>query len=104
MRCWLAFRLRTHYSAVVPRRPSQSHRALALLASSPDGCTEAVMRADGFSLRTMVALVRAELATAQNDRVVAGGRTFKVVRLRITEAGREALTAGQHNAKKAPRL
>jgi hypothetical protein len=62
------------------------------------------MRAHGFSLRTMVALVRAELATAQNDRVVAEGRTFKVVRLRITEAGREALTAGQHNAKKAPRL
>jgi len=32
------------------------------------------------------------LATAQAERVVAGGRTIEVARVRITEAGRRALT------------
>jgi hypothetical protein len=32
------------------------------------------------------------LATAQAERVVAGGRTVEVVRMKITDAGRQALT------------
>jgi hypothetical protein len=35
-------------------------------------------------------LVRAGLATAQRQRVRAGGKTMEVVRMRITEAGRRA--------------
>jgi hypothetical protein len=66
-------------------------RALELLASCRDGCTEAIMLAHGFTIEQMVELVRAGLATAQAERVVAGGRTIEVARVRITEAGRRAL-------------
>jgi hypothetical protein len=49
------------------------------------------MLAHGFSIGQMVELVRAGLATAQAERVVAGGKTVEVARVRITEAGRGAL-------------
>jgi hypothetical protein len=49
------------------------------------------MLAHGFSVEQMVELVRAGLATAKAERVVAGGRSMEVVRVRITEAGRRAL-------------
>jgi hypothetical protein len=57
-------------------------RALELLAGSRDGCTEAIMLAK---------IVRAGLASATTERVVAGGRTMEVARVHITEAGRRAL-------------
>ncbi len=66
-------------------------RALELLASSRHGCTEAIMIAHGFTVEQMVELVRAGLATAQTERVVAGGRAIEVARVRITEASRRAL-------------
>jgi hypothetical protein len=67
-------------------------RALELLAGcGPDGCTEAIMLAHGFTTRQMVELVRAGLATATAERVVAGGLKLEVARVRITEAGRRAL-------------
>jgi hypothetical protein len=68
-------------------------RALELLASSRDGCTEAILRAHGFSTAQIVDLERAGLATAHGQRVVAGGsgRTMEVARVKITEAGRRAL-------------
>jgi hypothetical protein len=68
------------------RRP-----ALELLASCRDGCTEAIMLAHGFTIAQMVELVRGGLATATAERVVAGSRTIEVARVRITEAGRQAL-------------
>jgi hypothetical protein len=46
---------------VRPKRrpyPPPRHRALELLASCRDGCTEAVMRAHGFTMRQLVDLVR----------------------------------------------
>jgi len=61
-------------------------RVLELLAGSRDGCS------DGFTIEQMVELVRAGLATATAERVVAGRRTIEVTRVRITEAGRRALT------------
>jgi hypothetical protein len=66
-------------------------RALELLASCRDGCTEAMMLAHGFTVPQMVDLVRAGLATATAERVVAGSRTIEVARVRITAAGRRAL-------------
>jgi hypothetical protein len=66
-------------------------RALELLATSPNGCTEAVMLAHGFTVDFLAEIVRAGLATAKVERVVAGGRTIETVRIRITEAGRRAL-------------
>src|ERR1700747_1851253 len=67
--------------------PATRRRALELLASCPDGCTEAIMLAHGFSVEQMVDLVRAGLATAHAERVVAAGRTAVVARVRITEEG-----------------
>jgi hypothetical protein len=72
--------------------PEKSVRALELLASCRDGCTEALMLAHGFTIPQMVELVRAGLATATAERVVAGSRTIEIARVRITEAGRRALT------------
>jgi membrane carboxypeptidase/penicillin-binding protein PbpC len=47
--------------------------------------------AHGFTTEQMVELVRAGLATATAERVVAGRDTLKVATVRITEAGRRAL-------------
>jgi hypothetical protein len=65
-------------------------RALELLAASPDGCTEAILRAHGFSTAQMVALVRAGLATAHSQRVVAGDKSIEVARVPMTAEGRRA--------------
>ena len=66
-------------------------RALELLASCPDGCTEAVMLTHGFTTAQMVELVRAGLASVSAERVVAGRTTVEIARVRITEAGRRWL-------------
>ena len=49
-------------------------RALELLAVSRDGCTEAIMLAHGFTIDQMVELVRAGLASAHAERMVAGSK------------------------------
>jgi hypothetical protein len=41
------------------------------------------MFAHGFTIDMLVELVRAGLATATSERVVAGGRTIEVARVRI---------------------
>jgi hypothetical protein len=87
---------RRHYSMPQPRRRPHGpkpnrRRALELLASCRDGCTEAMMLAHGFTIPQMVELVRAGLATATAERLVAGSRKIEVARVRITDAGRRAL-------------
>ena len=74
-----------HYRRSNPDR----RRALELLAGSRYGYTKAILRAHGFSIDIMVELVKAGLATTKRERMVADGRG--VVRVRITDAGREAL-------------
>jgi hypothetical protein len=77
---------------MVRRRPKpDQRRALELLAASADGCTEAIMIAHGFTVEARVEIVRAGLASARAERVVAGNRTIEVARLRITEAGRRTV-------------
>ena len=71
--------------------PPPRHRALELLASSRDGCTEAIMIAHGFTVPQMVELVRTGLATAHARRAIAGRRTIEIGYMKITEAGRQAL-------------
>jgi hypothetical protein len=70
-------------------------RALELLASCRDGYTEAIMIAHGFTMPEMVELIRAGLATATAERVVAGNRSVEVATMRITDAGRQFLARGQ---------
>jgi hypothetical protein len=66
-------------------------RALELLAASHDGATEAIMLAHGFTVELLVELIRAGLATATAERLVAGERAMEVARVRITDAGRQVL-------------
>ena len=75
-----------------PRRGPKPdrRRALELLASSPDGCSEAIMLARGFTAEQIAELVHAGLATTNAEM---GVRTIEVARrLRITEAGQSTLS------------
>jgi hypothetical protein len=77
---------RRHY-----RRPNPDRRrALELLAASRLGCSKAILRAHGFSIDMMAELVKAGLAT-KRERMAAGDRQTDVVRMRITDAGQQAL-------------
>jgi hypothetical protein len=69
----------------------EQRRALDMLAGSPDGCTEGALRAHGFTVRLLAAIVRAGLAVARPEIVKAGGRTLSMLRLTITDDGRRAL-------------
>jgi hypothetical protein len=66
-------------------------RALELLAASPDGCTEALLLANGFAVELLLDLVRAGLVSVEPERMMAGGRQIEVARVKITEAGRKVL-------------
>jgi hypothetical protein len=74
------------------RERSDRRRALRLLADAPEGVTEALMLAHGFRVELLVDLCFVGLAIAKPEHMRAGGRTMKVVRMKITEAGRQALT------------
>jgi hypothetical protein len=75
-------------------------RALELLAASPDGCTEALMFANGFTAELLIELVRAGLASAHAERMVGDGKMTEVARVKLTEAGWQVL-AGETNNKGA---
>ena len=49
------------------------------------------MHGHGFSLRTLVGLVHAWLATVQREIVIAGGERVVATRIKITDAGRKAI-------------
>jgi hypothetical protein len=53
-------------------------RALELLASCRDGCTEAMMLAHGFTIDMMVELVNAGLATATAERAIQKSRPHRL--------------------------
>jgi hypothetical protein len=57
-----------HESSCKRAPKSDRRRALELLASCPDDCTEAIMLAHGFTIPDMVELVRAGLASATATR------------------------------------
>jgi hypothetical protein len=67
------------------------YRALRLLGSYPNGCSERLMVWNGVAVETMVDLIRAALARAETIKRLDRGRPMKVARLKITEAGRRAL-------------
>ena len=50
------------------------------------------LRAELFRVELLVDLCIAGLATANPEQMHAGGRTMEVVRMKITEAGRQVLT------------
>jgi hypothetical protein len=68
----------------MPAATTERVRALRLLARCPDGCTEALILAHGFTIAGLACLVRDRLITAELNST--GG-----VWVQITELGREAL-------------
>ena len=71
---------------------ADKRRLLELLAGSADGTTDALLTAHGFKLDVLISIVSAGLATATPERVYAAGKPVEVTRVRITDAGRRALT------------
>jgi uncharacterized metal-binding protein len=75
------------------RRPKPyERRALILLAGcGGEGCTEAVMRAHGFTDDQLMKLERLGIVAKTTERVVSGLQTFEVVRLKIREADHQVV-------------
>ena len=75
------------YMALTERRKGRCspkpnrRRALELLASCPEGCTEAILAARDIPVSLIVQLVRAGLATTKAERVVAGRLTIEVTKI-----------------------
>ena len=76
------------------RLTTEQRRALAVLADTGrDGAAEAIMAAR-FGVEVLAGLVHKGWASLDIEMVRAGGSAFEVVRMKITEAGRQALAAG----------
>jgi hypothetical protein len=79
----------------VPPKPHftpEWRRALHLLARSNRGAIEDVLElGHGFSRELLGMLVLAGLATVVTETLGANGSTFTIERLRITDAGRQAI-------------
>jgi hypothetical protein len=73
------------------RLDDERRRALAVLAENPDGCSRALMLARGFSLGLLNRLVRGGLATSHVERDERGDKVIEIVRIKIADAGRQAL-------------
>jgi hypothetical protein len=70
---------------------NEERRALDELARHPDGCAEAVLLADGSTIRQLSGLVIDGYAGLQRKRVQVGDREKTVLWMQITEAGRNAI-------------
>jgi hypothetical protein len=81
---------RSSPGAIAARRTRRG--ALELLAGcGPEGCSEAVMVANGIDVDTMVQIIVEGLASATPQRTRAGREVMEVATLRITDAGRKVL-------------
>jgi hypothetical protein len=74
----------------VPKLNDDERRALKMLAHQ-DGCAEAVLLADGFSIDQVAGMVVGGYAVMQRRRVEISGRERTVVWVQITEEGRQAI-------------
>ena len=78
----------------MPKLDPGHRRALELLAEFADGCTEAILLAHGFSAELIDELIGVGFAAAKTESLPAGRRQLEITRIRITIAGRVALTEG----------
>jgi hypothetical protein len=69
-------------------------RTLSILAGNPNGCTEATLIAQGFTVDSLVELIEAGLVSATTRRVIVSRKPIEVRRFHITEAGRAAIERG----------
>jgi hypothetical protein len=79
------------------RADDKRHRALAVLARSPNGRTETFMLLHGYTRQQIDGLIGVGLATATEERV-GHGRQMGITRITITEAGRAALSKASERA------
>jgi hypothetical protein len=71
----------------LPGATTERLRALRLLARCPDGCAEALMLAQGFTVAFLAGLVRDRYASAEVN------AANNVVWVEITDLGREMLAS-----------
>jgi hypothetical protein len=70
----------------------QQRRALTVLADmGPQGCLEGVMLMHGFGAGVMAGLVRDGLVSTAEETARAGRRRIYVAKVKITDAGRQAI-------------
>jgi hypothetical protein len=62
-----------------------------LATAGRHGVTQPLLSAHGFSAAMIARLVRRGLATLTQEKVRAGGKLIDVAKVRITDAGRDAL-------------
>jgi hypothetical protein len=77
-------------------------RALSILVGSPYGCTEATIIAQGFTIGSVVELIKAGLATVTTERMIAGRKPVNVTRVRITKAGQQLYQGGLPGGLRGP--
>lgn len=75
-----------------PRLTPERRRALELLASNRHGINAGpLVLVHGFERRVLAGLVKAGLAAAESEVVMAGHKPVEVVRISITNAGWRAI-------------
>ena len=78
---------------------TEQRRALRLLLSVPRGLTEIMLlRVHSFTPELLTELVRLRLSEATTGTVMRGGRTMRVDRVRIADAGRRAIGGAEPDA------
>jgi DNA-binding PadR family transcriptional regulator len=94
--CWCGVSLRRY--PMRPLRPrhhllgAEQRRALEMLAATElNGCSGATLLAQGFRVGMLADLVSDGLATAHRETMKEGKCKTARVRIRITDAGRQAL-------------
>jgi hypothetical protein len=70
---------------------SEWQRVLRLLAKAPNGCTEALMLAHGFTSELLDHPAVEGVATMERRRMRVGRRRIDVTCIMITDAGRRAM-------------
>jgi hypothetical protein len=70
----------------------KERRALEALSRRPDGCDEAVLLADGFTVGQLAGSAIDGLATMLPTHIPLDGREKPVIWMKITEAGLKAIT------------
>jgi hypothetical protein len=80
----------------------RNHRVLKLLAGSEHGINAGLLvLGHGFERRVLAGLVKAGLAAAEREVVMASGKPMEIFRIRITATGRDALGASQRARRPA---
>ena len=81
---------------------AEQRQALELLAAGPRGYTKARLLADGFTVDMLADLVGEGLATARRETVIVGKRKITIARIRITDAGRQAIMTERRLSPRPP--